>query len=263
MSDPLTESYLVHCITAHEPANTVKARQRALGSIGNAGTATRGDVEAWCAARADLSPATRVADLALLRAFYKWCVIWEHRTDDPTIRLKSPRVPNRVPRPARRADVRRLIRDLPDDLARAVILGAYLGLRVSESAALDWAHIDPDQGLVRVEKSKGGKTRLVPISDAMVVMLGGETVGNVVTRSHHAYAPPVLARKLNRAMRRAGVDATSHRLRHLFGTTAYEVSQGDLLAVRDLMGHESTQTTASYARPSLDMARRITDAMMD
>lgn len=262
--DALSTLYLEHCAAEREPANTIAARGRVLRLVGNAGSATREDVEAWWGSRAHLSPATRVADLALLRAFYKWCAIWEHREDDPTVRLKPPHVPNRVPRPARRTDVKRLILSLPPDMGRACALGAYLGLRVSESARLSWADIDTDEGMVRVEKSKGGKTRLVPLSPALVDMLGGELPGaNVVTRSATEYDPGVLSTKLNRAMKRAGVKATSHQLRHLFGTTAYEVSGGDILAVRDLMGHESTQTTASYARPSADMGRRIADAMLD
>lgn len=261
--DPLSITYLNHCIREHEPANTITARRRVLGSIEKAGTATREEVEAWWSDRADLSPATRVADLALLRAFYKWAAIWEHRSDDPTIRLKSPRIPNRVPRPAKRADVKRLVAELQPEMRRVVILGAYLGLRVSESAALDWSDIDVERGLVRVEKSKGMKTRLVPTSATVIEMLGGETTGNVVTRSDKVYAAQTLSRKVNRAMQRDGTKITSHRLRHLFGTTAYEVSGGDLLSVRDVMGHESTQTTAAYAQPSMDMARKITDAMLD
>jgi len=38
-----------------------------------------------------------------------------------------------------------------------------------------------------------------------------------------------------------------HQLRHRYATVAYQATH-DLLLVRDYMGHESTQTTAGYAK---------------
>ena len=81
------------------PANTIKSRTRVLHNIGNAGTATREEVEAWWATRRDLAPATRNNDLTNLRTFYKWARRWEYRNDDPTARLDAPHVPNGLPRP--------------------------------------------------------------------------------------------------------------------------------------------------------------------
>lgn len=260
LEDDLSGAYLEWCQAHREPANTLRARARVLRSISNAGVASREEVEAWWEARSGLAPATRVADLAGLRSFYKWCQVWEHRADDPTVRLKSPRLPNRVPRPARRNDVRRLILELDRPLSRATVLGAYLGLRVSESAGLDWLEVDEDQGIVRVT-GKGGKTRLVPISPAILALLGDNRVGNIVRAGLEPLSAAQLRQALNRAMKLAGVNATSHQLRHLYGTTAYEASGGDVLAVRDLMGHQSTQTTAGYAQPSMEVARKIANAM--
>jgi len=37
------------------------------------------------------------------------------------------------------------------------------GLRASELVALDWASIDAGLGVVRVERGKGGKQRIIPI----------------------------------------------------------------------------------------------------
>jgi len=48
-------------------------------------------------------------------------------------------------------------------------------------------------------------------------------------------------------MRSIGVDATLHQLRHRYATVAYQATH-DLLLVRDYLGHESTNTTAGYAK---------------
>ena len=124
ITDPLALTWIEHQKREHVPPNTVLRRTATLRSIGNAGTATREDIEAWWATRRDLSPATRSNDLANLRAFYKWCRRWEHRDDDPTARLDAPKVDKGLPRPLSRADLHRLLAVLPDDLRRAAALGA-------------------------------------------------------------------------------------------------------------------------------------------
>lgn len=229
-------------------ANTVRGYGRTLRTLPGAETATRQDLEAWWHARAHLAAATRVADLAAVRAFYRWMVRFEHRPDDPTVRIDAPRLPKGLPRPISRADLHRLLTELAGDLRRAVALGAYAGLRVSEAASLDWSDVDTETRRLRVT-GKGRKTRLVGLSPVLLDAIAPDVGGNVVTASSHVYSAGVLQRKVNRAIAAAGVDATFHQLRHRFGTVALAGS-GNLLAVSRAMGHASTTTTAIYAATS-------------
>jgi integrase len=244
-----SDEWLEHLTRERRPPNTIAAARRVMRSLPNASTATREDVEAWWASRAHLSPATRSNDLALLRMFYDFAIIWEHRDDDPTRRIKAPKVPQGLPRPLSRADLHKLLGNLEDDMRRAVALGAYAGLRVSEAAALSWDDIDLETNRIRV-LGKGGKTRLVGMSpllwDAIVHQGAG---GNVVAAGGTPYSPGTLQRKVNRAIKAAGVDATFHQLRHRFGTVALAAT-GNLLAVSRAMGHSSPATTAVYAATS-------------
>lgn len=260
MGDPLVELYLAYLEAEHTPANTIKARRRTLRSVGIPGTATREEVEAWWAGRRDLSPATRSNDLANLRGFYRWCARWEHRADDPTARLDAPHVPNGVPRPMSRADLHKLLGVLPDDLRRAVCLGAYAGLRVSEAAALAWPDVDVETKRARI-LGKGQKTRLVAMSSILLDQLLPDTGGNVVSGGGQVYSAAQLQRRVNRAIAGAGVDATFHQLRHRYGTIAYQAT-GDLLAVGRQMGHASPVTTAVYAAASDEVADRIAEAVV-
>jgi len=253
-------AYLEYLAAEHTPANTVAARARVLRSIGNAGTATREDVEAWWATRRDLSPATRSNDLANLRAFYKWCRRWEHRDDDPTTRLDAPKVDKGLPRPLSRADLHRLLAVLPDDLRRAVALGAYAGLRVSEVAALHWHDVDLEARRARILHGKGGKSRLVALGAVLIDQILPDTGGNVVTGTKQAMSAATLQRRINRAIHRAGIDATFHQLRHRYGTLAYQATR-DLVAVGRQMGHSSPVTTAIYAAASDDVADAIAEAV--
>lgn len=259
LTDPLSVAWLEWCTAEHKPKNTIDRRRSTLRSVGNAGTATRDEVEAWWVTRREMSPATRQNDLACLRSFYRWCTRWEHRDDDPTRRLDAPRVPNGLPRPMGVADLRLLLGQLPDDLRRAVALGAYGGLRVSEAAGLDWSDIDLDARRIRV-LGKGQKVRAVGLSVTLLDELLPALRGNVVRAGEPAYSPGNLQRKVNRAIRAAGVTGTFHTLRHRFGTVAYEAT-GDLLAVSRAMGHSSVTTTAVYAQTSDEMLDRIAAAV--
>lgn len=260
MSDPLSAAWLAHLTAEHTPANTIASRARVLRSIGNAGTATREEVEAWWATRRDLTPGTRANDLACLRTFYRWAIRWEHRPDDPTLRLDAPKVDKGLPRPVSRHDLRTLLDKLPDDLRRAVALGAYAGLRVSEVAALDWADVDTEARRARIWHSKGGKSRMVTIGVVLVDHLVPDVGGNVVCAGGKPYTANSLQRRINRAMHDLGVSDTFHGLRHRYGTLAYQATR-DLVAVGRQMGHSSPVTTAIYAASADDAAEVIAEAV--
>ena len=260
ITDPLSARWLAYQRAERVPPNTALRRQATLRSIGNAGVASRDQVEAWWASRRHLSPATRSNDLANLRAFYKWARRWEHRDDDPTTRIDAPRVDKGLPRPLSRTDLARLLSTLPDDLRRAVALGAYAGLRVSEVAALHWHDVDLEARRARIHKGKGGKSRVVALGAVLVDHLLPDTGGNVVTGTSMMYSAATLQRRVNRAMHRAGVDGTFHALRHRYGTLAYQATR-DLVAVGRQMGHSSPVTTAIYAAASDDVADEIAEAV--
>lgn len=260
ITDPLALAWIEHQEREHVPPNTVLRRTATLRSIGNAGEATRDEIEAWWATRRDHAAATRSNDLACLRSFYRWCARWEHREDDPTRRIDAPKVDKGLPRPLSRADLHRLLAVLPDDLRRAVALGAYAGLRVSEVAALHWHDVDLEARRARILHSKGGKSRLVALGAVLIDQILPDTGGNVVTGTKQSMSAATLQRRINRAIHRAGIDATFHQLRHRYGTLAYQATR-DLVAVGRQMGHSSPVTTAIYAAASDDVADAIAEAV--
>lgn len=261
MTDALSDDYLAWCRQERAAPNTIASRARTLRSLGNAGTATREDVEAWWRTRADLAPSTRALDLSNLRAFYKWAARWERRADDPTLRLDPPRVSRGLPRPITSTDLTTILAAVTDDLRRAVALGAYAGLRIAESAALRWDDVDDETATLVVRAGKGGKSRRVAVGSVLRDVLGARVRGAyVVTGEDWTMTGAALQRKLNRAMRHTGVHATSHQLRHRYGTLAYRAT-GDLVEVARLMGHSSVSTTTVYAQAADDVAARIADAV--
>lgn len=257
----LVAEYLAYCERQRHPPNTLRARRRVL--TGAPVTGTREQLEAWWETRSHLAATTLTAELAILRRFYAWADKWEKRDPDvawPCARLEAPRVHAGLPRPVSRADLDRVLAAVPADLGRAVRLGAWAGLRVSETAKLMWPDVDIEQQQLRVVDSKGGHSRVVAVDFALIDALGVDTGRNVVTGTGHVYTAGALQRRCNRAIRAAGVDATFHQLRHRFGTLAYRSSR-DLLAVGRAMGHRSVASTTVYAEPSDDVARQIAAAV--
>lgn len=248
MSTPLVDEWMEHLRARELSANTLATYARTLRTFPGVETASREDVEAWWDSRTSRSIATRNNELAAVRAFYRWCIAWDHRLDDPSRRIVAPRKSAGLPRPISRHDLHTLLDTLPPDLRRAVCLGAYGGLRISEAAAAHWSDVDLEMRRMRVT-GKGRKMRMVGLSPVLLDSLLPDTGGNIITGGEKGYSADVLQRKVNRAFKRAGVATTFHALRHRFGTMALAGS-GNLLAVSRAMGHASPSTTAIYAATS-------------
>ena len=242
---------------------TIKRYQTVLSQLEDPLHATIEDVEQWWASRYGKSAATRQNELACLRSFYKWATRFDHRTDDPTRRLDAPKVDNAFPRPIGRADLRKALdacdeRDAPD-LRRAIALGAYGGLRVSEAAALDWEHIDIDSRFLRV-RGKGRKERLAGLSPLLLDELLPELAsGNVVTHGAKPYSADSLQRRVNRHLDGLGIDSTFHKLRARYVTQGI-AETGDIYAVARAAGWASIETAKHYAALSDDSLHRIAAA---
>jgi site-specific recombinase XerD len=240
------------------------ARYRAtLSQIPDPIAATQADVEAWWATRFDMSEATRANELACLRAFYRWATRFGHRDDDPTRRLDAPRVPNHVPRMIGRSDLDRLLGPLTTealDLRRAIALGAYGGLRVSEAAVLDWHDVDAEQRRIYM-RGKGRKERAVALSPVLLDLLLPEVRGNVVTAGGLAYSADALQRRVNRLMARHDIAHTFHDLRKRGASLA--LSKGlNPVAVQQMFGWSSMQTVTHYAVVGDEELDRIAAAMI-
>jgi site-specific recombinase XerD len=176
------------------------------------------------------------------------------------------RAPKRLPESLAAEEVAAFLADLRTHRDRAIVLAMVLGgLRVGEVRRLRLR--DVDQGLRRLRvDGKGGRERLVPVDRAFFaelaaylraerppglatpecfVVLCGPTAGEAMTEAglrsifrHH--------RTTSGATR-----VRPHRLRHTYGTELAAAGI-DLLVLRELMGHASPETTASYVHLSAE-----------
>lgn len=236
-------------------AETVRRRTRTLAQVDRLvplDRATCSDLEQFLAAKPAAS--TRHAYRADLRAFYRWAVERGHVFDDPTRLIDAIKVPTGLPRPLHVDALAAVIAGAPGDMKLMLMLGAYVGLRRSEIAHLTTD--DLDGGMLTVRGGKGGKDRQVPLHPALA--------GAFVGRSGQVFAgatPASVGAQVARYLRRHGIDATAHQLRHTFGTELARVTGGDVLVVGQMMGHSSPVTTLGYTRLASGAAARAVGQM--
>jgi site-specific recombinase XerD len=230
--------------------------------------------------------------VAAIRAFFEYLVMTGARTDNPVpsprrgqgIRPAARgllghlgpgrprgggrlvRQPRRLPESLATSDVEAFVASLRTHRDRAMVLAMLLGgLRSAEVRGLKLADVDMGRRRLRVV-GKGGKERLVPVDQAFFTELGaylrlerppGLATPEcfVVLRGPTAGAPVTEAgmRSLFRRHRQASgaIRVRPHRLRHTYGTELAAAGI-DLLALRELMGHSSPETTASYVHLSIE-----------
>lgn len=188
--------------------------------------------------------ATRAAYRSDLSSFYRWAVRRRIFELNPMEDVESVRVPRGLPRPVDPDAIRDLVRYAPDDETRcAVALAAYAGLRLFEIAAIttDDLSLNSKPPVLVVRQGKGNRDRIVPLHPELVVVLRRCPAGPIC-----GHTTGTIGRKVKAHLSSFGFTATTHALRHTFGTEAARASNGNLLVVRDLLGHSSPETTVRY-----------------
>jgi integrase/recombinase XerC len=204
------------------------------------------------------SQATRGLYGTVATGFYGWASDPDRddgRLDyDPSRKLPRIPKPKRLPRPIPKGQ-------LFDILARAeqpyrdwFTTAAYCGARCIEISALDREHITSQSVWLR---GKGDKERYVPTHPLVWEMAQRLPAGPIaVDHDGSRLTRQQVSRRGNHRLQGSlGYRISMHRLRHTFGTEAYEACH-DLRAVQELMGHGSSSTTEGYVQASKASMRR-------
>lgn len=256
--DARVHAYLHDCQRRSLSAKTINDRSRLLARF-EAGIApatvvdcTRDDIETWLDT-CDLGPQGRYTYLSNLASFFRWMVELGHRDDDPTVKIRRPKLGRRLPRPIGDADLAYALSVADQRMRVWLALAAYEGLRCAEIANLRREDIvdDREPPLLVVRQGKGAKDRIVPLNPIVEQMLHDYGLGRrgwmfTLNNGRHIGAPTVSA-YIGRFLHDLGIDASAHRGRHKFGSDVYRLSGGDIRLTQEMLGHSSPVTTAIYA----------------
>ncbi len=241
--------------------------------------AQRTDVEAFLADqfRAKAMATSIARRLSSLRRFYALQLLQGALRADPTLRVRAPKLPRRLPKNVSEAQVEALLAapDTETTLGlrdRAMLETLYAtGLRVSELVGLSIAQVSLDMGVVRV-LGKGSKERLVPLGEESIGWLkryldagrprlvgDGKSAALFVTARRGPLTRQAFWALLKRLAPKAGIPAASlspHVLRHAFAT--HLLNHGaDLRVVQLLLGHADITTTTIYTHVARERLKKL------
>lgn len=217
-----------------------------------------------------LSAVTLKRNLAAVKVFHKFLVRDRFTDNLPTVGLKTPKVPQRLPRVLSVEEVEKLLSKpvgktptVLRDKAMLELLYAS-GMRASELVALDLYDLDLETDYVRCF-GKGSRERMVPFGSharkALASYLGKARPQLTQGKRRSTSALFVNARGgrlsrqscwkiLKRYADLAGMKGVyPHVLRHSFATHLLEAG-ADLRFVQEMLGHASISTTQVYTHVS-------------
>lgn len=222
-------------------------------------TLARAHVEHWMRT-AKLAAATLRTRLSQLRCFCSWAVEHGYSRTDPTLGIRGPRQPRRLPRGLQLTEAQAIVAHAPDSRSRLIVLLMLQeGLRRREVAGLMVGDIDMSARTMLVI-GKGLHERTLPISAetwaALVAYLGtGRVVAGPLVRSlkdgRSPIQPATIGRLVSALMLAAGVKQrpydgrSGHSCRHTAATDTLRAG-AHLLDVQHMLGHRSITSTEVY-----------------
>ena len=223
-----------------------------------------------------LAPSSIRRAQSAVRTFFRFLLAEGWLSVDPTERLESPKIRDRLPEFLTKEETQRLL-DAPNPQKslywrdRSILELLYAsGVRVSELVGLLISGLDLDDSFITVF-GKGGKERIVPVGVPALLTLKRylselrPKLDQAEGRGHvylNARGRPLTRESVWKLVRDSGRRAdinknvSPHTLRHTFATHLLE-GGADLAAVQELLGHVDISSTQIYTHVDREYLRQI------
>jgi len=234
-------------------------------------------IRAWMESLMDKGyKATAVnADLAAIRSFYKFALARKLVEKDPAYCVQGPKKQKPLPQFVKESEMDKLLdetewgEEYEDVRARTIIILLYeAGLRRSELTGLNDQDVDLEACQLKVT-GKRNKQRIIPFGEELrdqlqkYMTLRDETVERnsealfLSKRGKRIAAGEVYLIVRDKLGEVTALKKRSpHVLRHSFATALLNHDAG-LESVRQLLGHESLETTEIYTHTTFDQLKRV------
>lgn len=270
--------YSAHTLTAYQ-ADLAQFEAYLLQTyaINDTAAATHMHLRAWVLALVEggLTPRSVSRKLATLRSYYKFLLKREAIRQDPTLKVRAPKVQKGLPHFVQEAEMDRLLDNIPfpdtfegwrDRLVLELLYGT--GIRLSELLQLRVHQVDLHEGVIKV-LGKRNKERVIPMARPLQELIKkyivykntafADSSSHLLLTDKGEQAYPMFVYRLVRKY--LGTFTSSekqspHILRHTFAT--HLLNHGaDLNAVKDLLGHSSLAATQVYTHNSMEKLRKV------
>ena len=213
--------------------------------------------------RKRMNPASINLYLAIIRVFYDY-LKYEENVDliNPVNRNRRLRVPRPLPRSLRDQEVEKLFGAIKNkrDIAMFKLM-LRCGLRVEEVSNLTLGVIDLKRRRLMVQQGKGGKDRVVYISndahDALIAYLKLRSRNRTKrvflvekgTYKGQAISVRGIQKRIEYYAKKTRINVSCHRLRHTMATQLLN-AEAEVETIQDLLGHNWITTTQRYCKVS-------------
>lgn len=222
-----------------------------------------------------LSKATISRRLSSLRGFYEYLIKKEIISKNYFIGIKNPKKENALPKLVKDIDIDKMfnIPDIRKPLGQRNLLIIRLlystGIRVSELINIKLNDIDTNERTIKI-LGKGSKERVVVFGnntkDILEVYLNnGRYYLNsrkceylILNKDGNKISDRYIRKIIDDIIAKASIEmhVSPHMLRHTFATVMLN-NGADLVSVKDLLGHESLNTTSIYTHVSDEKIKEV------
>ena len=216
-----------------------------------------------------LQPKTINCHLDSIRGFYTYLGNEEGvKISNPVKKGYALRLSRPLPRHVQDEDVIKLFASITNRRDHAMFkLMLRCGLRVEEIANVTLGALDLKRRRIFVKNGKGGKDRVVYISNDAYGALTEYLRVRPSTRAKKLFlvekgahaGKPISVRGIQKRMehyaRETGLKVSCHHLRHTMATQLLN-ADADLVTIQDLLGHTRIKTTQRYCRVSNTKVQR-------
>lgn len=222
-----------------------------------------------------IHPRSQARIISGIKSFYRFMLLDEYITVDPTELLESPKIGLKLPEVLTVNEINDILDSIDLSLPegqrnRAMLEVLYsCGLRVSELTSLRYSDVYFDEGFIKVE-GKGSKQRLVPISDTAIREIKNYLLDRNLVAVKKGYEDILFLSRRGTGLSRimvfhvikqqaemAGIqkNVSPHTFRHSFATHLLE-GGANLRAIQDMLGHEKITTTEIYTHIDREFLRK-------
>ena len=263
LPDWLTEPLQAYC-SGYSHANDPIQQTRNLLSqvcptfrwmLKNAKVSCLGDItpKLWFAyvdtrLKSGIRPTTLNTTLRALRTFLKNSYESGQATCERMLKVRPLKTGEFLPRDISEAELNELLKHANTHDQAWILLMAHSGLRTCEIRALQWQNIDLNGRMVRIEESKGLRSRVVFMNIPTLKALKKlpKTTRYVFVYNGQPLSSRYCQSRLTTIGKKSGVKVTPHQLRRTCATMLLNAGLS-IFGVQSILGHKYVDTTLRYA----------------
>ncbi len=212
-------------------------------------------------------------ELCDIQAVLNWSVANKYLTHNPAAGYQKPKRDDEIIAPPTADETRRLLKQAPPHLLRALVISYYTGIRPGhvELLTLKWTDVDFGAGsiFIRSAKKNGPRSRSVPLHKDFADLLRkwraldeSNGAGEYIVQFRGRPVKTIIS-SFKTAKKNAGISRRlrPYDFRHAFATAALRAGS-DLKATSELLGHSRPDTTTRiYQHVDTELKRDVIEKL--